>query len=97
MFCQIKYTPQPKAWAYDEKVRKKAIELYVDGNNLRRIARHLGTHHRTIALWVQTHVAQLPVAPVPEKVETDELDELFTFIEEKKTSSTSSPRRVFCL
>lgn len=90
MFCQIKYTPEPKAWAYDEKVRKKALELYVDGMNLRRIARHLGTHHRTISLWVQAYVATLPKAPVPESVETAELDELFTFVEKKKTSSTSS-------
>lgn len=92
MFCQSKYTPVPKAWAYDEKVRKKALELYVDGMNLRRIARHLGTHHRTISLWVQAYTATLPKASVPETVETAELDELFTFIEKKKMSSTSSQK-----
>ena len=42
MFCQIKHTPEPKAWAYPEEVRRKALQLYVDGMNLRRIARHLG-------------------------------------------------------
>jgi transposase-like protein len=92
MFCQIKYTPKPKEWAYDESVRRKALELYVDGMNLRRIARHLGTHHRTISLWVQAHTQTLPKAPVPETVERAELDELFTFVENKKTSSTSSQK-----
>jgi transposase-like protein len=53
MYCQIKYTPEPKPWAYDEQVCQKALQLYVDGMNLRRIARHLGLHHRTVSLWVQ--------------------------------------------
>ena len=90
MYCQIKYTPDPKAWAYDEQTRRKALELYVDGMGLRRIARHLGIHHRTVALWIQAKVASLPAAPVPEAVKDAEMDELFTFIGAKKSGSTSS-------
>lgn len=91
MYCQIKYTPEPKEWVYDEQTRQKAIEMYVDGMNLRRIARHLGTHHRTISLWVKAKAASLPKAPVPEEVKDAEMDELFTFIGDKKTESTSLP------
>jgi transposase len=91
MYCKIKYTPEPKAWAYGEQVRKKALELYVDGMSLRRIARHLGVHHRTISLWVKAKAACLPKAAVPEEVEVAEMDELFTFIGEKKSRLTSSP------
>ena len=90
MFCQIKYTPDPKPWAYSEAVRQKALQLYVDGMNLRRIARHLGLHHRTVSLWVKAQAAQLPNLPVPEQVKEAEMDELFSFIGEKKTKSTSS-------
>jgi transposase len=90
MYCQIKYTPEPKAWAYDEQTRRKALELYVDGMNLRRIARHLGIHHRTVSLWVKAKVASLPEASVPEEVKDAEMDELFTFIGEKKSVFTSS-------
>lgn len=89
MHCQRKYTPEPKQHGYPESMRQQAIELYVDGVNLRRIARHLKVHHRTISLWVKDHVAGLPAAPVPEEVHTAELDELFTFIGKKKTKSTS--------
>jgi transposase-like protein len=89
MFCQIKYTPDPKPWAYPEEVRRKALQLYVDGMNLRRIARHLGLHHRTVSLWVKAQAAQLPDPPVPEQVQEAEMDELFSFIGEKKTKSTS--------
>ena len=91
MYCQIKYTPEPKAWAYDEQIRRKALEMYVDGMNLRRIARHLGVHHRTVSLWVKAKAASLAKAPVPKEVKEAEMDELFTFIGEKKRRSTSSP------
>jgi len=53
--------------------------------NLRRIDRHLGLHHQTVAEWVKAHAAELPAAPMPEKVDTAEMDESFTFIEHKKT------------
>ena len=89
MYCKAKYTPQPKPWAYDKQTRQKALQMYVDGMNLRRIARHLGTHHRTISLWVQEKATSLPTAPVPEEVKDAEMDELFTFIGEKKSGSTS--------
>jgi transposase-like protein len=91
MFCMKKYTPNPKPWAYPEEVRQKALQLYVDGMNLRRIARHLGLHHRTVSLWVKDQAAQLPDPPVPEQVKEAEMDELFTFIGDKKTKSSSSP------
>ena len=88
MYCQIKYTPQPKAWAYPDELRHKAMQLYVDGLSLRRIARHLGIHHRTVSLWVKAKAAQLPALPMPTEVKEAEMDELFTFIGEKKTKST---------
>ena len=68
------------------------MQLYVDGMNLRRIARQLGVHHQSVANWAKTHAEQLPETPVPEKVENAEMDELFTFIGEKKTRSISSPK-----
>ena len=89
MFCQIKYTPDPKPWAYDDTKRHKALALYVDGMNLRRIGRFLGIHHRTISLWVKAQTASMPDPPVPEEVEEAEMDELYTFIGEKKSGSTS--------
>jgi len=89
MFCGSKYTPEKKQHGYDAKIRKQAIRLYVDGMNLRRTARHLGVHHSTVSAWVKEHVSNLPQAPQPKKVKTAELDELFTFIGNKKTKSIS--------
>jgi len=90
MYCHRKYTPEPKKHGYPDSLRKQAIEMYVDGGNLRRIARHLKVAPQTIANWVNELADALPNAPLPEEVKEAEMDELFTFIGDKKTKSISS-------
>ena len=63
--------------------------MYADGLNFRQIGRHLKVSHRSVMNWVKAHAEALPRAPVPEEAYTVEMDELYTFIEEKKTGSTS--------
>jgi len=89
MHYGCKYTPEPKLHGYPDEVRKQAMQYYVNGMNLRRIARHLGIRHRTVSLWVKPSAASLPEVPVPKEVQAAEMDELFTFIGNKKTGSTS--------
>ena len=60
MYCHRKYTPEPKSRGYPDEVRKQALQMYVDGINLRRIGRHLGIHHVTISLWVKRYAENLP-------------------------------------
>ena len=88
MHCQGKYTPNPKHHGYPESLRKRAVEMYVDGGNLRRVARHLKVSPQTISFWVTDAAEALPNAPVPVEVKEDEMDEIFTFIGDKKTEST---------
>ena len=64
--CGYRYTPEPKAQGYSEEVRMQAVRMYVDGLNLRRIARHLGVNHQSVSNWVKAYAAQLPPAPVPD-------------------------------
>jgi len=90
MHCHRKYTPEPKQQGYPMRLRERAVGMYVDGGNYRRIARHLKVNHQTVANWVTEHAEALPEAPVPEEVDEAEMDELFTFIGSKKTKSTSS-------
>lgn len=70
--------------SYPDILRKRAAEMYVDGMNLRKIVRHLKVRHRTIALSVNDHAEALPNAPMPDEVKDAEMDELFTFIGDKK-------------
>jgi transposase len=96
--CQRKYTPQPKPRGYDEALRRQAIEWYVDGMGLRRIARHLGVVHQTVANWVAAYAATLPDAPPTPPHDRQhplpvvELDELYTFEGQKNSGSISLPR-----
>jgi len=97
------YTLVPKTRGYDLALRRQALKLSVDGTNFRRIARHLSVNHQTIINWVnhQTVInwvnqaaANLPAPPLPKErqkeapVETLELDELFTFVSQKKSRPT---------
>ncbi len=94
--CRRRYTPERQPQGYDEQVRRQAVRLYIDGMNLRRIARQLGVVHQTVANWVGAHAATLPdTPPAPPTsalapLAVAELDELYTFEGEKKTASTSS-------
>lgn len=88
MHCQRKYTPNPKHHGDPESLRKRAAEMYVDGGNLRRIARHLKVSPQTVSLWVTERAEALPTAPVPIEVKDAELDEIFTFSGDKKTEPT---------
>lgn len=88
--CQRRYTPAPKERGYPAAMRQQAVRLYADGMNLRRIARQLQVNHQTIVNWVNAYADSLPSEPaLPEETPIIELDELHSFIAEKKTRSTS--------
>ncbi len=88
--CGRKYTPDPQPQGYVDAVRQQAVRLYVDGLNLRRIARLLQVNHQSVANWVKSYVDQLPNAPQPaDPPDVLEMDELFTFVGSKKKKSTS--------
>jgi transposase-like protein len=93
-FCKRKYTPKPKTQAYSAAVRQRAVQLYVDGLNFRRIARILKVAPQSVVNWVNARAAQVPDSPPSPAApqDTHELDELFTFVGEKKTRPTSSRR-----
>jgi transposase-like protein len=72
-------------------VRQQALQMYVDGLNLRRIGRLLGVDHQTVANWVKAKAEDLPdKSPVAKgQVKVSELDELYSFVGDKETRSTS--------
>ena len=57
--------------------------------NYRRIGRHLGVDHKSVMNWVKAYTDQLPAAALPDDVNNAELDELWSFVGQKKTGSTS--------
>jgi transposase-like protein len=85
--CRVygrRYTPEPKVQGYDEGLRLQAVRLYADGMNYRRIGHQLGVSHQSVINWVNTYQRSTAgAAAVADKVGVVEMDELFTFIEEK--------------
>ncbi|MCL4878507.1 MAG: helix-turn-helix domain-containing protein [Anaerolineae bacterium] len=87
--CQRWYTPVPRDQGYPDETRQQALRLY-SGMNFRRIARQLEVSHTSVMNWVKAAADTLPdLPPVPTKSVVIEEDELFTFIGNKKTKSTS--------
>jgi transposase-like protein len=75
---------------YTDALHQQAVKLYVDGMSFRRIGRHLGVDHVTVMNWIKAFADQLPAAPLPEErpLHVVEMDELYTFIGQKKSAST---------
>src|SRR5919199_6956563 len=61
--CRRKYTPDPRPQGYGDDLRRRAVQLYVEGMNLRRSGRTLGVVHQTVANWVAAHADALPAQP----------------------------------
>jgi transposase-like protein len=86
--CNKVYTPEPKQKGYASEIRMLAMRLYVEGNSQRAIGRILKVGQQTVANWISEYVDKLPPAPVPAQPQDAELDELYTFLQKKKTKST---------
>ena len=84
--CNRYTTPAPKLNGYPHDNHEQALKFYLEGNGLRRIGRYLHVAHQTIANWINAAHRQLPSSvPQPVLSEVTELDELYTFVQQKKT------------
>lgn len=93
--CRRQYTPTPRPLGYDDQTKEAALKLYLEGNGFRRIGRLLSVNHQSVVNWVNAFHTQLRAKklalPVPGRVSTLEMDELFTFVGTKKSQPLSSP------
>ena len=87
--CTRAYTPEPNPLGYPTETRMLAIRMYLEGNSQRAIGRIFKVSQQSVANWVGVYIESLPAAQKPESVHTAVLDELYTFIGNKKTESTS--------
>lgn len=88
--CGKTYTLEPKKQGYAEEVREKAVRLYVEGNNFRRIGRLLSVNHQSVVNWVNSYHEKIKdKTPLPKTSGVIEMDELWTFVEKKKTKPIS--------
>ena len=89
--CRRYFTVDPKPHGYDLALHKHALQLYLEGTSFRAIGRLLGIDHQTVSNWVTEAASALPTQVTDAtSTATIELDELYTFVQQKKTRSTSS-------
>ena len=88
--CRRYFTPEPKPEGYDVTLRQQALQLYLEGTSLRAIGRLLGVHHQSVSNWVSQAAAVLPATIADQTPATTiELDELYTYVQRKKTAAMS--------
>ena len=89
--CRRYFTLDPKPHGYTLTLRKHALKLYLEGTRFRAIGRLLGLHHQTVSNWITEAANALPPSVTDATpAEPIEVDELYTFVQQKKTRSTSS-------
>ncbi len=86
--CKRTYTPEANEKGYAKEIRRLALRMYVEGNSQRAIARILRISPQSVSNWINAYAANLPSTPMPAKPKVAELDELYTFVRQKKTKST---------
>jgi len=79
---------QPETSRLSRKPAKTGNRNVCGWRQLATDARQLKISPQTVSLWVTDVAEALPNAPVPEEVKEAEMDEIFTFIGDKKTEST---------
>ena len=87
--CNRVYTPEPQPQGYSSEKRMLALRMYVEGSSQRSIGRILKVSPQTIANWINSYTNNLPAVQMPKKPNTAELDEMYTFLKQKKTKSIS--------
>lgn len=72
--CNRVYKPKPTRHGYPEATRLLAIRMNVEGSSYGSIARVLKVNPQSVANWVSRYTANLPTAPLPDKVDHVELE-----------------------
>jgi len=70
-------------------LKRRAIQLYLEGLSLRAIGRFLNVSAVSVMTWVKKFADELPEPVIPEKVSVVEIDEMWHWLEQKKRNCGS--------
>lgn len=92
--CGRQFISNPKPHrGYSDDVRRICLKMYLNGMGFRGIERVTGVHHTTVINWVKQVSEIIPDAYEPETIpQVGEMDELQTFVGQKKTRFGSGLR-----
>lgn len=83
--CNYHFTVEKKSTAASELVKKNALLLYLEGLGFRSIGRYLEVSHVSVYKWIKHFGEKLDSIRSAQELQVVELDELHTYICQKKT------------
>jgi transposase len=81
--CNYHFTVKQRGKPDD--VKRNALHLYLEGLGFRSIGRYLGVSHVAVFNWIKTFGEKLDTLRSSTEIEVVELDEMHTYIRQKKT------------
>ena len=81
--CQYRFTVEQVG--KPEKLKRDALILYLEGLGFRSIGRFLGVSHVSVFNWIKDFGEKLEDIRSSENIEVVEIDEMHTYVGEKKT------------
>lgn len=91
--CKRVYTLEAKKKGYSPQTHMLTLHMYVEGSSQCSIARILKINPQGVSNWITVYVSKLPAIPMPHKPKAAELDELYTFLKQKKQNLRLDGRR----
>ena len=82
--CNYHYTVEKKSNVKSQETKRMAFEMYLEGLGFRAIGRILKISHVTVFQWVKKWGATLELPKREEAIEVVELDEMHTYVSQKK-------------
>lgn len=85
--CNYNYTVEKKITAKASDIKRNALEMYLEGLGFRSIGRLLKTSHVSIYNWIKAFGENINQIRSEGKIEVVEMDEMHTYIGQKKTTA----------
>jgi transposase-like protein len=84
--CNNNYTVAKKSDVKSSETKRLAFEMYLEGLGFRAIGRILNVSYVTVFQWVKKWGESLELPKRNEAIEMVELDEMHTYVSQKKTT-----------
>jgi len=83
--CSCNFTVEIKSTAKSKSKKKNALHLYLEGLGFRSIGRYLNVSHVAVYNWIKSYGEVVEKLRADNEIEVVELDEMHTYIQQKKT------------
>ena len=84
--CGYNYTVERKSSSKPDTMERQALELYLEGLGFRSIGRFLKVSHVSVYNWIKSFGGEIEKIRSDQKIEVVEIDEMHTYIGNKKTT-----------